>query len=72
MGRSMENDDSRRDRRVVYIVQGDRRCAALSRSVQRAKRTGSTAGLGRTTLRSELLQNLGMAFGDPKKGFCRA
>ena len=27
-------------------VQGDRRCAASSRSVQRAKRTGSTAGLG--------------------------
>ena len=26
-------------------VQGDRRCAALSRSVQRAKRTGSTEGL---------------------------
>ena len=25
---------------------GDRRCAASSRSVQRAKRTGSTAGLG--------------------------
>ena len=27
-------------------VQGDRRCAASSRGVQRAKRTGSTAGLG--------------------------
>ena len=27
-------------------VLGDRRCAALSRSVQRAKRTGSTGGLG--------------------------
>jgi len=26
-------------------VQGDRRCAASSRSVQRAKRTGSTAAL---------------------------
>ena len=32
-------------------VQGDRRCAASSRSVQRAKRTGSTAGLALTGLR---------------------
>jgi hypothetical protein len=31
-------------------VQGDRRCAASSRSVQRAKRTGSTAGLAIATL----------------------
>jgi len=36
---------------MMSNVQGDRRCAASSRSVQKAKRTGSTAGLARILVR---------------------
>jgi hypothetical protein len=50
---------------------GDR-IAVLLRNYRLAHTDDEGYGLGLTTLRSEFLQNLGVTFGDPEKGFCRA